>query len=166
MIRLLSIYLVILVSAGFASAQIKSVYTKLDEKHCKSQKPNKKDSEIGRLKCGGVGGYWLRATSYPDDAIVEIVTPAGKDFDTVSSFAGHHVASGTSEWRVKNGRPIGLIVRYSVEEPDGYKSYLVVSKISRGGACVVGTIPPGKTQNAEARKLADKSSPCNSSPSD
>jgi hypothetical protein len=153
-----------LVSVSFASAQIKSVYTKLDEKSCKSLKPDKKNGETGALRCGGVGGYWLRVISGPDDSVAELITPSGKEFATDSTFAGHHVASGTSEWRVKNGRPVGLIVRYSVQEPEGFKSYLVVSKISRSGSCVVGIASPGKAQNAEARKLADGSHPCNSSP--
>lgn len=166
MLRIIFTILVMLVSISFASAQIKSVYTKLDDKHCRSLKPDKKDDEIGRLRCGGVSGYWIRVTSYPDDALAELVTPSGMEYDTVSTFAGHKIASGTSEWRVNNGQPIGLIVRYSVQEPEGFRSYLVVSKISRTRPCVIGTIPPGKTQNAEARKLADSSAskPCNKNP--
>ena len=164
MIRIFSICLFMLVSVSFASAQIRSVYTKLDEKACKTQKPDEKNGEFQRLRCGGVAGYWLRVISGSDDSVAELITPSGKEFATDGTFAGHHVASGTSEWRVKGGKPIGLIVRYSVQQPDGYKSYLVVSKISSKGACLAGMVEPGKTQNAEARKLADQPGPCNSSP--
>lgn len=160
MIRIILTILVTLLSVSFASAQIKSVYTKLDKKYCRSQKPDRKNGEIGLLKCSGVGGYWLRVTSGADDAVVELVTPSGKDFATESTFAGHHFASSPAEWRVKNGRPIGLIVRYSVQEPEGFKSYLVVSKISRTGSCVTDIVSPGKAQNAEARKFADALRPC------
>lgn len=164
MIRMILLLLAAVMFVSAAPAQIKSVYTKLDDKHCRKLKPDRKNREFEKLRCGGVAGYWLKVTSGGDDAVAELVTPSGKEFDTVATFAGHHVASGTSEWRVKNGRPIGLIVRYSVQEPDGFKSYLVVSKISRTGSCVTDVVPPGKRQNADARKLADASRKCNSSP--
>ena len=161
MVRIISIcLLMLLLSVSFASAQIKSVYTTLDEKHCKSQKPDRKNGEFERLKCGGVSGYWLRVLSGGDDSVVDLMTPSGKAFSADYGFAGHRVASGTSEWRVKNGRPIGVIIRYSVQEPDGFKSYLVVTKISRTSACVVDMVEPGKRQNTEARKIADSMRPC------
>ena len=160
MVRIISICLFMLATVTFASAQIKSVYTKLDQKHCKALKPDRKNGEFERLKCGGVGGYWLQVLSGGDDTVVDVVTPSGKEFSADYSFAGHRVASGTSEWRVKGGRPISVIIRYSVQEPEGFKSYLVVTKISRSSACVVDMVPPGKRQNADARKLADSMRPC------
>jgi len=164
MTKLLLAVFFALICITVAPAQVKSVYTKLDEKHCRSLKPDKKNGEFERLKCNGVGGYWLRVISGGDDSVADLITPSGKEFSADYHFAGHRVVSGTSEWRVKKGRPIGLIIRYSVQEPDGFKSYLVVSKISRTGSCIADAIAPGKTQNADARKLADQPGPCNSTP--
>jgi hypothetical protein len=118
MIRIILSLLAALMFVGVAPAQIKSVNTKLDEKHCRKLKPDRKNGELERLRCGGVGGYWLKVISGGDDSVAELVTPSAKEFDTSATFAGHHVASGNSEWRGKNGQPIGLIVRYSVQEPE------------------------------------------------
>jgi len=58
-----------------------------------------------------------------------------------------------------------LIIRLNVSDQGDEKpptSYLIVSKISATTACVTDIVKPGKNQNAQAQRLADKASnkPC------
>jgi hypothetical protein len=65
-----------------------------------------------------------------------------------------------------------MIVRLNLSEnpatPDVMTSYLVISKLSETGVCVVGKVPPveGGQQNRLARDIADKAltRPCLSDP--
>ncbi len=70
-----------------------------------------------------------------------------------------------AEWRMKGKKPVALIVRLNVSDRGDEKpptSYLIVSKISPTETCVTDIVKPGKSQNAQARRLADKAStrPC------
>ena len=60
---------------------------------------------------------------------------------------------------MKNKTPVALIIRYNASEnpddPSKITSYLVIVKISKTEACIVDILKPSKTQNIDARKLAD-----------
>ena len=59
---------------------------------------------------------------------------------------------------MKGKTPVALIVRFNVanaEDSTKNTSYLMVSKITKNEVCVTDVVNPGKTQNAEAQKLAD-----------
>jgi hypothetical protein len=166
MLRVISALFMILLSAGLIGAQIRSVYTSLDEKHCKSLKRNPAEPNvIYNGMCSGVGGYQLNIMASDEHQWIELVTPSRKSFGVGMQSASYNFLGTKAEWRVKAGKPIALIVRYNLIGPEGNnvtQSYLVVSKISRSSACVVDRIEGSKTQNLNARKLADLSAakPC------
>ncbi len=168
-------FLVMLVGSAteFASAQsIQSVYTDLG-KQCKTleQKPD----EAGYLlqRCPGVAGYKV-LLEYGDERVeLTIVTPQGKEFplnigqQITPAFSD---SGAKAEWRMKRDRgklvPIALIVRITANEnsenPEKTTSYMAVSKITQSEICITDRIPPGRTQNEEARRAADAaaSKPC------
>jgi len=169
MLRTISLVTLLLLSCGIASGQIRSVYTTLDQKHCKSLKldPNEHEVDYKGL-CTGAGGYKLRVANFDLHHVLDLITPAGKSFNVGIDSASYNFLGTRAEWRMKNGKPFALIVRYNLIGPMTDKvseSILVVSKISRSSACVIDQVEGSKTQNTQARKLADSaaSRPCKSS---
>ena len=164
MLKILSTFFMVLLSSSFAMAQIKSVYTSLDEKHCRKMK-NGSDNVIYNGRCPGVGGYKIAVAASEEHQWAELIAPSGKKFDVSISPVAYDSLGRTAEWRVKNGKPIALIIRFDLRDEFGGKvsrSLLAVSKISRTKACVTNVVEPSKTQNSEARKFADGSAsqPC------
>ena len=150
-----------------AAAQIKSVYTGLDEKHCKAMKPVNDSLGVYTYNkiCSGVGGYRLALDEDKDRQLVAIVAPSGKTYDAGFGPDAYNSLGKTAEWRVRNGKPIALIIRIDEKNESGGEfahSGLAVSKITRSTACVVATVSSGKNWRVKARKLADSSAskPC------
>jgi hypothetical protein len=166
MIRIISALALMLISVILTSAQIKSVYTSLDEKHCKSVKGDPKEKNvIYNGVCPGVGSYKLKIAASEEHQWIGLVAPSGKEFFVGTQSASYNFLGKKAEWRVRNGRPLALIVRYNLMNPEADKvgtSLLVVSKVSRTKTCVTDIVDPSKTQNEQARKLADSagSRPC------
>lgn len=161
-----SIFFLLLVSCGLVSGQIKSVYTTLDKKHCKSLPLDPNESEVDyKGLCSGIGGYKLKVANFDLHHILDLVTPRGKEFNVGIDSASYNFLGTKAEWRLRSGKPFALIVRYNLVGPAADKvseSILVVSKISTSNSCVIGRIEGSRTQNVEARKLADaaQSKPC------
>ena len=165
MIRIIFAVLFVTMLIAVAAGQIRSVYTKLGDKRCARLKPDQKNGELESFRCKGVGKYWLNLIYGEDSGTAMLVMPSGKKVGTLLGYAGPKRVGETAEWRVKNGIPIGLIVRSDLFDPSIgkiAKSLLVVLKISGSEACIVDAVEGGKTQNAKARKLADgsRSKPC------
>ena len=158
----------VLACASFAAAQNKSVYTSLETKNCKTIESSVEESGWYRGRCKGVGGYKLEITEGDLRQTNNVVAPSGKIFELgfgqVSSAFSY--VGAKAEWRMKGKIPVALIVRFIANsDAEDYKkntSHLVVSKISKSGACITDVVAPGKTQNAEAQKLADAAAkkPC------
>jgi hypothetical protein len=146
---------------GTAAAQIKSVYTSIKTGACRTIESTAEEGGFYRGLCPGVGGYKVELTEGDIRQTINVVTPAKKNFHL--KFTEYYGAFSTVgeklEWRVKSGAPIALIARYNVADPTGEKntdtSYLMVSKVGKAMSCVVDIVPPGPSQNAEARRLAD-----------
>ena len=163
--------LVILLLATTAVSQSnRSVYTSLEEKHCRPIKTASADYE-GR--CRGVGGYALLLSEGDLRQNVTVVTKQGTKhsldlWDVVSS--GFSSVGPKAEWRMsrQNGKlvPVALILRYNANEdpaqPDKRNSYLAVTKITPSEICVTGKIPSGPKANEDARRAADAATtkPC------
>lgn len=161
--------LILLFAANLIYAQkLQSVYTDLDDKHCRTLESNPDEAGWYRGLCPGVGGYKLELTEGDLRQSITVVSPAKKrfelDFNRVSpafSYTGQK-----AEWRVQGKNPVALIVRFnastSSEHPEKEISYLIVSKITRNQACITDVVAPSANQNAEARRLADIAStkPC------
>ena len=151
-----------------SDAQIKSQYTRVSEKACKTLRTDPDEGAEYEGECPGVGGYKLRLLEGDLRQSLDVLTPAKKThqlaFWNISSAFSH--IGDRVEWRVKGKTPIALIARFNAsedpEKPDKHTSYLVVSKITKNEICVTDVIKPSQTQNEEARKAADSSAsrPC------
>jgi len=100
-----------------------------------------------------------------DRKLVAIVAPSGKTFDAGFGPDAYNSLGKTAEWRVRNRKPIALIIRIDERNESGGNvthSGLAVSKITRSTACVVATVDSSKNWRDQARKLADSSAskPC------
>jgi hypothetical protein len=143
-----------------AVGQIKSLYTGLTAKDCKATSVPVEDGYTGI--CPGVAGYTLELLEGDSRQTVNVMAPDKKKHElefwsNVSS--GFSSLGAKAEWRMKGKVPVALIMRYNASEnPDDSSkitSYLVVVKISKTDVCIIDIIKPSKTQNIEARKLAD-----------
>ena len=163
------IFAVVLLSSA-TNAQIKSVYTSLSDKVCKTIESNPNEGGSYEGLCPGIGGYKLRLYEGDLRQSINVVTPNKKDhpLDFGSNVTSAFSAVGEkAEWRVKGGKPVALIVRLNSSgdpvNPDRNVSYLVVAKITGNSACITDIVlPTVKNQNARARELADASAtkPC------
>ena len=158
----------VLVFALVATAQVRSVYTSLEPKACKEAKYGNEDGVDYEGICPGTGGYKLRLTEGDLRQSLDLIAPNKKEvklaFWYVSpafSYLGDRV-----EWRLRGKKPIAFIARFNAnQDPESttkVTSYLVVVKVSQTRSCVTDVVDPSRTQNVEARKLADKaaSKPC------
>jgi hypothetical protein len=148
----------------FVTAQYTSSYTSLHGKNCRKLKPIGRDV-LDRERCTGLAGFKLDHLWNEDIDWIELITPAGKRFSLGAPFTMPGYMGPTLEWRLRNGRPIALVARYTLVKPDDMKKKLptmVVSKITPTSACVTDVIEPSKDQNLTARRLADSASsrPC------
>ncbi len=158
MLKNLSIITFILLISTVAFAQNKSTYTSLAAK-CKATKQSSDDGYVGI--CEGVGGFKLEVSEGDLRQNIQVISPTKKKFDLGlwSIYSGFSSVGEKAEWRVKGTVPTALIVRFNVsdaEDSSKITSYLMVAKVSKTSACVVDVVMPGKTQNAEAQKIADK----------
>jgi hypothetical protein len=150
----------LLMVSPIASGQMKSIYTSLSAKDCKASSAIAEDGYVG--VCPGVAGYSLELIEGDLRQTINVITPDKKKHElelwqNVST--GFSSLGAKAEWRMKGKVPMALIVRYNASEnaEDASKitSYLVVVKLDKNFACIVDFLNPSKTQNIEARKLAD-----------
>ena len=148
-------------------AQNKSVYTSTSDKICKMVEPasNEGGDYIGI--CPGVGGYKLKLIEGDLRQTLFVITPQKKELplNFTGFYTGFSAIGPQVEWRLRKGIPVSLITRYNVanaEISSKRLSYLMVSKIGNQASCVTDIVMPSKTQNEEARVLADSapSKPC------
>jgi hypothetical protein len=150
-----------------AATKTTSTYVSLKDDDCKSIGDNGPDDDYARLLCGAVGG-WSVILDYADARDSITFRRAGKDtpLEFYRTVTGQFTTVGERfEFRVKSGVPVGTVVRVvhpvSGEAPEPKVSVLVVSRLTPS-PCVIAVVPPGPTQNARARRLADSSAgkPC------
>ena len=163
-----------LVTFSSAAAQTRqSVYTNLDDKHCRTLKSDASEAGEYLGRCTGTAGYILLLAEGDLRQNITVVTPRKVEHSlelwSVVSSAFSSVGP-KAEWRITKQKnkttPVALIVRYNASEdsehPDKTTSYLVVTKITSKEICVTDRIPPGPKANEEARRLADEAEtkPC------
>lgn len=154
----------ILVLAGYSHGQIKSIYTDLIDTKCKTLELN--DDEGGSYKgeCAGTGQFKLHVIEGDLRQTVNVIDPNGREHELRfwEHFGAFSAVGPKAEWRIKNKKPIALIIRLNVsenpEKPELNTSYLIVSKITKDQACITDIVRPMRSQNADARRLADTAS--------
>ena len=111
-------------------------------------------------RCAGVRGVPL----FVSEGDLRYDVDAGVRNDAFETPSGFNALGETVEWRLRDGRPFAVIVRYEVEGPSGTaadrRSDLAVIRVGRDGApgCLVGYVPADAApdQNTAARALADR----------
>ena len=162
MIKNLLALVAVVCFATAINGQIKSVYTDIDDTKCKTLELTEDEGGSYKGECKGTAGYKLHVIEGDLRQTVNIVTPnkAIHELKFWEHFSAFSAVGPRAEWRVKNGKPVALIVRLNVSEnpEDSSKttSYLIVAKITPDFACVTEMIKPSRTQNVDARKAADK----------
>lgn len=151
---------ILAMASPVAVGQMTSLYTGLTDKDCKASSVPVEDGYSG--VCPGVAGYTLELLEGDLRQTVNVISPDKKKHElelwsNVSS--GFSSLGAKAEWRMKGKVPVALIMRFNASEnpEDASKvtSYLVVVKISKNDVCIVDILKPSKTQNVDARKLAD-----------
>jgi hypothetical protein len=157
----------LLLASSVGAAQIRSVYTRLDHDHCKNTKPVSDSLGVYRYNkmCAGIGGYRLALDEDKDRQLIAIVAPSGKTSDAGFGPDAYNSLGKTAEWRVRNGKPIALIIRIDERNESGgaiAQSGLAVSKITPSTTCLVAAVSYSKNWRGQARKIADSSAskPC------
>lgn len=168
--HVLLVTLLLATSATAGGQSNRSVYTSLEEKHCRPIKSANADYE-GR--CGGVAGYALLLSEGDLRQNVTVATKQGTKhsldlWDVISS--GFSSVGPKAEWRMANRKgklvPVALIIRYNANEdpaqPNKRNSYLAVTKITPTEICVTDKISSGPKANEDARRAADSAAakPC------
>jgi hypothetical protein len=158
--------------ASGAAAKTTSKYVALDLEKCTqtlTPDPNDDFQDYGEWRCGSPVLGWSVNISYSDLRMTIDLSRNGVTYplDFSAKVSGRFMSLGSQfEFRIRNGRPIGSVVRAIHEDGDGdgdgaTKSVLVVSRF-RPSPCVIAVVNPGATQSANARKLADtaEGKPC------
>ena len=155
-------------AAGDSTAAIRSVYTSLAEADCRRVEQNEETGDT-TSRCPGTAGYALLVHDWDARMTIDVVAPDGRTHRL--RYSGVITSAFSSlgpraEWRMRNGKPIALIVRVNAFEnpdtPSRATSYLAVAKITPGETCVTDRIPPAANANEAAQRAADRSSsrPC------
>src|SRR5690606_38990462 len=105
--------ILLMVFAGRAEAQVTSVYTELDDKKCKTLKPDTDNGVLYLGRCEGVGGYALHIKEGDLRQTIDVITPEGEEHELRlwEHFGGFSAVGPRAEWRVKVGKPFALIFR-------------------------------------------------------
>lgn len=149
-------------------AQNTSVYTDLAEKKCRTVESTSDEGGSYKGVCPGVAGFKLEVVEGDLRQSVNVIAKSGERFElNLWNISGGFSSVGPkAEWRMKGKTPVGLILRFNVnenpDEPNRVTSYLVVVKLTDGGICVTEALRPTRSHNFEARKAADKAAdrPC------
>ena len=148
-------------AAAAQAEPAKSTYTKIDLKKC--QQTQKPDGQVfeGSWTCKGLGGYDVFLSAADSRETVSFGKSDANNCAGLKTFGGFNSAGGTVEWRLKQGKPIAAILRWTVsidpEDSSKHATWLVVNKLEKGASChmhyVAGSFPKA---NDAARKAADE----------
>jgi hypothetical protein len=153
----LSLFLVLL--PGIAWAENTSVYTSFDLETCTQvQKPDQYVFE-GAWTCKGIKGYEIFQSGADARSFAAFgKKDAGTHCAALKTFYSFNTALSPIEWRIKGGKPIAAIERWSLTDAD-YKrtTWLVVNALRENESChmhyVAGSYP---NANEAARRAADE----------
>ena len=168
MLRSLIIVSVILTFTVSAHSQVTSLYTNLAEKKCRTIESTSAEGGSYRGICPGIGGYKLEVTEGDLRQSLTVVAPNKRKHQlNLSNVSGAFSNLGPrAEWRMNGKKPTALIFRFNANEdpddPSKVTSYLVVAKLTKNQICVTDAVAPGRFQNTEARRFANRSAtrPC------
>jgi hypothetical protein len=140
-----------------------SVYTDFDISKClEIDPPNEDQNDGGSVLCDGYGGLKVFWAGGDDRDYLAYGSNPEQHCSRWQTFGGFNSANEKIEWRLKQGKPIAVIHRWTVahdENNDGVlqnKTWLAVTKLEAANSCrmadVEGALPGA---NEKARILAD-----------
>lgn len=152
--------------ASSASAGFESAYTQLDfknTKECTNVTPAPVEGEPNdgvAYECQGFGDYVVIFAEGDLRSFVTFGRDSGDHCSRSQTFGGFNSIGNTIEWRLKDGKPIATILRWSVsydpEDSSKQKSWLVVTKLEPDNSCHMGYVEGAYPKaNEVAQKLAD-----------
>jgi hypothetical protein len=152
-------------AAAVAAQKIRSQYTDVSEKKCKTLE--EEPAMYILLECAGVGGYKLKLADVDLRQTLTVVSPAGKEYDLDFNTQYFSYVSGKAEWRVKKAGgktvPVALVIRFYTQEnlqnDREITAYFLAVKITADEICGVDVIKASAARaKKKARLSADKSS--------
>ena len=161
-----------LLPLGYA-ASFGSSYATIAKEHCTSQ-PRRAGEQTIVQKCPSFKDIGISIVK--DDVQQYIVLSRNNQQyplifkETTTKNSTRTTLGPTIEWRLNRSRTnsvVGMIMRVYVHTSATKKrSFLVVSKVTPQTICIVGSIPPQRNQNKQARVMVDNSAnmPCISTP--
>nr|WP_316652963.1 hypothetical protein [uncultured Gellertiella sp.] len=143
-----------------ASAEVRSVYTKIDLKTCQQIVGPDGFVYEGSWRCKGLAGHDVLLSADDSREMVAFGKNLDGNCSSHRTFSGFNSAGATVEWRLRDGKPFATILRWTVnpdnDNPDRQVTWLVVSKLENSNSCpmhyVAGSWPKA---NEQARKVAD-----------
>lgn len=149
--------------AAAAHAENTSAYSDFDLKTCTQLTPTTSGDEgegSGIFECKGHAGIPVYFAEGDLRSLVSFGRDGQDQCAFRQTFGGFNSVGNKIEWRLKNGKPIATILRWTVsydsEDSSKTKTWLVVTSLGRGNTCHVGYVEGAyPNANAEARKLAD-----------
>jgi hypothetical protein len=157
------VVILFLIAPSLAVAGNTSVYTKYELDKCpRLDVGNTDEGEGGSWLCKGYGNLKIYFAEGDLRQFVAFGKSPKKTCAAEQTFSGFNSANATIEWRLKNGKPIAAIQRWTVsydpEDSDKTKTWLVVTRIEPSNSCrmavVEGAFP---NANVKAREIADQS---------
>lgn len=159
----LALAVISVMAATPALAQNTSAYTDFDLKKCKQLTLETTETEgdsSGIFECAGYKG--IPVTFAEDDLRSLVAFGANGQLHCAfqQSFGGFNSVGKNIEWRLKDGKPIASIFRWTVsydsEDSSKTKTWLVVTKLEAAQSCHMGYVE-GVYPNAnkKARALVD-----------
>ena len=161
--KILLAAILFLIAPSLALAANTSVYTKFDIAKCpRLDVGNADEGEGGSWLCKGYGNLKIYFAEGDLRQFVAFGKSPKKTCAAEQTFSGFNSANTTIEWRLKNGKPIAAIQRWTVsydpEDSAKTKTWLVVTRIEPSNSCrmavVEGAFP---NANVKAREIADQS---------
>jgi hypothetical protein len=152
-----------LIAPSLAFAANTSVYTKFDVEKCpKIDIGTTNEGDSGAWLCKGYGNLQIYFAEGDLRQFVAFGKSPKKTCAAEQTFSGFNSANTTIEWRLKNGKPIAAIQRWTVsydpEDSAKTKTWLVVTRIELSNSCrmavVEGAFP---NANIKAREIVDQS---------
>jgi hypothetical protein len=158
--------LAVLLLSAPAHAGYDSAYTDLnfsDKANCTDVTPAPVEGEPENgvaFECRGYGNYVVTFSEGDLRSSVSFGTESGDHCSARQTFGGFNSVGNRIEWRMKDGKPIATILRWSVsydaEDPNKQKSWLVVTRLQEDDSCHLGYVEGAYPEaNDQARWLAD-----------
>jgi hypothetical protein len=145
-----------------STAEIESVYTKLDLKQCKDVTPEDVKDYGAIWQCPGHDGIDVRVAEGDLRIFVSYGPIAANQTATYETIPQFNTIGETLEWRVRREggtlKPFATILRFSWDVDDKKGSTLVVTKLAKDDACHMAHVEASGNPraNEQARAIADK----------